>query len=285
MRRKLDLEIQVGIFVFAGILLSMLSILMLGGGNFIFQRTYELYANFPEVSGLTSGGAIRSGGIKIGRVAGVEFANNYNEIRVKMVIQNEFKNRIKKDSTVRISTQGMLGDKYAEVSGGTPEAPVADEGDTLKPEVGKDLSSVLASSESVISLLKDTLVNVKSITADLNKNSEHLFIGLSGTAKNLNTLTAELNRGNGINNLNQTLLNLKVLTQKINNGEGTIGALLNDSTLYEDLKNLVGGATRNKVLKFFVRQAVKSNDNAVIEKNEQQEKADAEKIDKKPASN
>ena len=56
--------------------------------------------------------------------------------------------------------------------------------------------------------------------------------------------------------------NLRTVTDKVKNGEGTIGALLTDASLYEDLKNLIGGANRNTVLKFFVRQAVKSSDEA-----------------------
>lgn len=54
------------------------------------------------------------------------------------------------------------------------------------------------------------------------------------------------------------------------------------SSLYEDLKGLIGGANRSNVLKFFVRQAVKSNDDAAVEKKEEQRSIDSK--GKGPAS-
>jgi hypothetical protein len=75
--------------------------------------------------------------------------------------------------------------------------------------------------------------------------------------------------------------NFRVISERMKNGEGTIGALFSDATLYEDLKNLVGGANRNNVLKFFVRQAVKSSDDAAAEK---QDESKERKKNKGPAS-
>ena len=64
--------------------------------------------------------------------------------------------------------------------------------------------------------------------------------------------------GNMAQELEATLKILRSVSEKVKNGEGTIGALFTDASLYEDLKGLIGGANRSNVLKFFVRQAVKS---------------------------
>lgn len=45
------------------------------------------------------------------------------------------------------------------------------------------------------------------------------------------------------------------ILDKIDRGEGTLGLLLNDPTLYEDLKLLVGGAQRSLVVRSLVRMA------------------------------
>jgi phospholipid/cholesterol/gamma-HCH transport system substrate-binding protein len=47
--------------------------------------------------------------------------------------------------------------------------------------------------------------------------------------------------------------NLNVVLEKVNRGEGTLGLLLNDPTLYEDLKLLVGGAQRSRVVRSLIR--------------------------------
>jgi phospholipid/cholesterol/gamma-HCH transport system substrate-binding protein len=53
---------------------------------------------------------------------------------------------------------------------------------------------------------------------------------------------------------------LNSILAKIDRGEGTIGLLLNDPTLYEDLKLLVGGARRSAVVRTMVRLSTDSGD-------------------------
>ena len=43
---------------------------------------------------------------------------------------------------------------------------------------------------------------------------------------------------------------------KIDKGKGSLGALINDPTLYEDIKYLMGGAKRSTILKYFMQQFI-----------------------------
>lgn len=82
-------------------------------------------------------------------------------------------------------------------------------------------------------------------------------------ASNLKEVTKQLKSGGAISELNQTMKNLNAVTEKVKNGEGTIGALFADASSTKILKKmLLAAPIRNKVLKFFVRQAVKSTDEA-----------------------
>lgn len=49
---------------------------------------------------------------------------------------------------------------------------------------------------------------------------------------------------------------LNNILKKVDRGEGTIGLLVNDPSLYEDLRRLLGGAQRSVVLRSMVRMAV-----------------------------
>ena len=53
---------------------------------------------------------------------------------------------------------------------------------------------------------------------------------------------------------------LNSILAKIDRGEGSLGLLLNDPTLYEDLKILVGGAQRSTVVRSLIRMAVEAGD-------------------------
>lgn len=282
MRRKVDIEIKAGLFLAFGLFVAMATVLMMGGAKSMFQKNYRIYLAVADVGGLAKGAAIRSGGLKIGRVDEITFTQNYEGVKVTLLIEEGFKERVRQDSLVRFQTQGVLGDKYLEVTGGSPDQPVIAEGGSIQAEAGKDLSSMLADGGNAVQLLKENLANLKVITGSMAQNNQmaHIMKDLQATMANMKEFSQSMKDSKATAELGATLKNLRAVTDKLNKGEGTIGALLSDASLYEDLKNLIGGANRNNVLKFFVRQAVKSNDEAAQEKQQDEKK----KTGKEPAS-
>ena len=267
MRRKLDVELKAGIFLFAGIVVCMLTILMMGGAKTVFERHYRLHMEINDANGIAKGAAIRSGGLKIGTVEDITFTANYGAVNVVMKINEDYHERVRQDSTVRFQTQGVLGDKFLEITGGSPDQPVIPDGGLITSESGKDFSAIVAEGSNAVALLKENLANLKVITGAMAEKGQMASImkDLQATSANLKEFTGDM-KGAGVGKeLATTLKNLKVVSERLKNGEGTIGALFADSSLYEDLKNLIGGANRNNVLKFFVRQAVKSSDEAAEE--------------------
>lgn len=267
MRRKLDVEMKAGIFLFLGIIVSMITIIMMGGGKSLMERYYPIYMEVADSGGLAKGAAVRSGGLKIGRVQEITFNENYESVRITLLIEEGYRQRIRQDSLVRFQTQGVLGDKFLEITAGTSSAPVIEAGGSIQAEAGKDLSTVLADGSSAVQLLKENLANLKVITGSMAQKNQmaNIMKDLETTTSNLKELTHNLKSSNLSGELAATLKNLRQVSEKVKNGEGTIGALFTDATLYEDLKGLIGGANRNNVLKFFVRQAVKSSDDAASE--------------------
>lgn len=274
MRRKLDTEVKAGIFLFFGLVVAMATILMMGGAKTFFDKYYRLNMEVADAAGVGKGAAIRSGGLKIGTVEEISFTENYAGVKVTMKINQDYQQRIRQDSTVRFQTQGVLGDKYLEITGGSPDQAVLQDGGMIQAEAGKGLSEVLGEGANAVALLKDNLANLKVITSAIAQKNQmaNIMRDLEVTTANLKDLSTEM-KGAGVGKeLASTMKNLKVVSERLKNGEGTIGALFADSSLYEDLKNLIGGANRNNVLKFFVRQAVKSSDEAAAEKEKQDEK-------------
>jgi ABC-type transporter Mla subunit MlaD len=280
MRRKLEIEMQAGIFIFIGLVAAMITILMMGGGQSLFEKTYKINLTVSDTAGLAKGGSVSSGGVKIGVIDEIKFSDNYEDVRIILKISESARQRIREDSVVRFQTQGVLGDKYLEVLGGSPDKPPVPDGGSIQVEQGKDLSAVFAEGSTALGLLKDNLANLKVLTSAIAKRNqmESIMKDLADTSANLKDISQRFRDSNAMAELGSTMKNLRVATDKIKNGEGTIGALVNDASLYEDLKNLIGGANRNTVLKFFVRQAVKSSDDAAA-KAEAGQKSD--KADKK----
>lgn len=267
MRKKIDIEVKAGIFVFFGLLLSMATILLMGGADSLFQKNFHLNVLMPDANGIAKGTVVRSGGLKIGRVDSITFSENYETVKVTMLLQEDYRKRLHMDSLVRVQTQGVLGDKFFDITPGSSEKPTLSDGATIEVEASKDLSSMLAEGEGAMQLLKENLVNLRSITSEISAHNhlQHIMKDMADTTSNLKAVSEQLKTGPAVTELNQTMKNIRVVSERVKNGEGTIGALFTDASLYEDLKHLIGGANRNNVLKFFVRQAVKSSDDQEIQ--------------------
>jgi phospholipid/cholesterol/gamma-HCH transport system substrate-binding protein len=138
------------------------------------------------VNGLQTGNNVWFSGVKIGTVSTLNFFGK-SQVEVNMKIITKAQQYIRKDAKVKISNDGLIGNKILVIYGGTEESAVIEEGDTLAVE--KTFSS-----EDMINTLQDNNENLKSITNDL-----------------------------------------KTISRKLAAGEGTIGKLLNDSSVYENI--------------------------------------------------
>ena len=61
-------------------------------------------------------------------------------------------------------------------------------------------------------------------------------------------------------NVNAMSDDLRAIVARIRQGKGTIGALLVDPTVYEDIKSAVGNVERNQVLRALVRYSIKADE-------------------------
>lgn len=92
----------------------------------------------------------------------------------------------------------------------------------------------LVGSES--SKLSSILSNVEAITANFKNNGARI----DAVMKNLNTMTdkvAALNFEQTVNNANKAMADLQGMINDMKNGKGTLGALLNDRQMYDNLTN------------------------------------------------
>jgi phospholipid/cholesterol/gamma-HCH transport system substrate-binding protein len=67
--------------------------------------------------------------------------------------------------------------------------------------------------------------------------------------------------GNMLSDLGSAAADIKAITAKVAKGEGSLGGILSDPTVYEDLREVVGNVKRNRVLRSLVRFAIDNNDN------------------------
>jgi phospholipid/cholesterol/gamma-HCH transport system substrate-binding protein len=59
-----------------------------------------------------------------------------------------------------------------------------------------------------------------------------------------------------VDDLSAAAVSLKNITGRVDRGEGSLGALVNDPTAYEDLKTILGNVKRNRLLRELVRLTI-----------------------------
>ena len=61
-------------------------------------------------------------------------------------------------------------------------------------------------------------------------------------------------------NLASASADIKKITSKIAAGEGSLGGIINDPTLYDDLRTILGNVKRNRVLRSLVRLSISNEE-------------------------
>lgn len=109
--------------------------------------------------------------------------------------------------------------------------------------IASTLTSLEATSKKVDHLVgsegsrvSSILANVEAISSNLKKNNEKI----NAILDNINTVTDQVAAANfkqTIENANKAMADLQSIVSKVNNGEGSLGMLVNDAKMYENLNN------------------------------------------------
>ena len=132
---------RVGVLVVLAVLFLSIGVFLIGNKDLLFSSTYRLKADFQNVAGLNNGAEVRIGGIHQGTVKEIDLPSQPDgKVTVVMNLRTPTRNIVKKDSRASIKTEGLLGDKYVEISFGSPKAEAVGNYDTIASETPKDMS-------------------------------------------------------------------------------------------------------------------------------------------------
>lgn len=209
--------IRVGLFFVLGLALAWITFESLNGGEVFRKRGYTVIAPFDNLKGLKTGDEVQMAGVKIGSVATTRLAPG----RVEAVLNIDTGVQVPDDAVASVETSSLLGSQHLAVSFGK-SAVMLKEGDTMQTKSTVDINEVIARLGSLGAKLEDVADNIGKA-----------FGGENGSGSLLNRLD-QLVTDNGPQ-LTETVGNLRDITARIKNGEGTIGKLVNDPRLHDEL--------------------------------------------------
>lgn len=185
-------EFRLGLFIAATLIILAVGVFLIGSNQTLFQSTYPLQADFRNASGLSLGADVRVGGIQKGNVRRIDLPKHPDgNVVVVMDLRKETRDVLKEDSVASIKSEGLVGDKYVEISFGSPGAPKLKDWDRLKSEPPIDISDLFTKADQILDTAHAAILSVA-----------------------------------------ETAGNMTSITSKIKNGQGTVGALINDRSVY-----------------------------------------------------
>jgi phospholipid/cholesterol/gamma-HCH transport system substrate-binding protein len=268
-----NFKVRLGLFIIGGLAIFVLAIFIIGKQKNLFNPVFHLTTTFYNVSGLQVGNNVRFSGINVGTVNGIKIIND-STVRVEMIIRKEIKQFIKSDSEVAIGSEGLIGDRLLIITQGSLNSAEVSEDQELVSAEPVEMDDIIVS-------LKVTAENVEVVTAELaeimltinqGKGTLGKLIQDSTIAKNIDEAIANLKKSSeGIDEtIEVTKVNVfafmeslkttagkteiasqqlgEIMTQ-INSGEGTIGKLIQDTTMAYNLnETLINLSTGSKGL-------------------------------------
>ena len=250
-------QTKVGAFLAIGLFVLLGSIFMLGSNKSYFQDVFKIRAYFDSVQGLNKGSVVSLSGVKVGNVEAINFDGVKNLVEVVIRIDSEFKNKIRKDSRLELRTQGALGDKFLFISPGTNISEFLQNNDEVSADYGNDILSIInkrgSEGEKVFDVINEVHQLLKSINAQ-NKVPQ-LISRLDTAAGNLSEVSQRLNTTLKNGNLDRSMTKLEKIVDKVDRGEGTLGALINDRSIHERIKSILGAGQKNQQVKQILKSS------------------------------
>lgn len=273
---KLTKEIKIALVAIVGILIMYFGINFLKGMN-LFSTNNTYFITFDDIQGLGASTPIYADGYKVGTVDGLEYDYKENgPIKVKVDIIKDLripqgsKAEIVKDLMGNLQVNLLLANNPRErvepggIIPGAVNGGMMDKAASLVPVVEKmlpKLDSILTSVNALLAApaLAASLHNVETITSNLTVSTRELNTLMAGLNKqvpgmigkangvldNTNRLTANLaslDVQGTLNKVNQTLESAHQFTEKLNSNQGSLGLLMNDTKLYDNLTSTMSHA-------------------------------------------
>ena len=235
MAKQVVNNIKLGVFVLAGLCFLVLLLFMIGKNAHLIGANYKLRARFDNIQGLVVGNNVRYAGIEAGTVKKIEILND-TVIEVTMVLGDKMQPIIHKNAMVSIGTEGVVGNKVVNIFPAHSPGELAQDGDLLVTRKSVDTDEMLQTLDKtnrdiaiIAEELKKTIQRIENNTAMWSLLEDHTLPDhVRSSLSNIHTAT---------NTINDLVGDLQIIVADVKNGKGSIGELLRDSTMVQNLND------------------------------------------------
>ncbi|MBN1257928.1 MAG: MCE family protein [Planctomycetes bacterium] len=227
MSKQTRLEITIGVFAIAAVLVVAGMILAFGGGANLFAKTYDVNIKFKHVGDLLAGAPVKLGGVKVGFIKDISLLEDGHVQAIAAIAISEGPGaiKLKEGTTAFINVSGIVGDTFVELVPGDGEKDLQD---IENPEIIESGGNMMQNMQTASAMAIDTIANVKIAINNLNdiigdkdfkknihatvantvkiaEKAEAIMTDLKGTTENIRALASDEN----LATVNEILENVK----------------------------------------------------------------------------
>jgi phospholipid/cholesterol/gamma-HCH transport system substrate-binding protein len=228
-------EIRAGVFLLLSFAVLVVMVFAVSDIQSLFKTKKEVKVLFLFSDGIEKNAQVRLSGIKVGKVADIRVAPEFAD-KIELTLSILSETVIKQDTKAAIKSLGLVGGKYVELTGGTPQARLLAPGGMIIGEESFKLEDLTKAALDVAGKLKNVATNLDRMLGD-----PALAKSLKTTIRNLQEVSANVKEmTENKEEVAQTLKNLPVLLKKIDESADNLKALTekSDKIVGDNKKNI-----------------------------------------------
>jgi len=233
--KKKSTDIWVGIFVVVGILLLIFMTLKIERFQIGKEKGYLVSVYFDTAAGLVKNASVRVAGVSVGMVEKISL----DEGKAKVTFHLPNNIAIYRDAKAYLKAEGFLGEKYVEITLGSPSHPRVEPGGVIEQGTPPaDMESFLSKMSDVGEDIREAIKPVSEILKSVDSKKVEKMVN------NLDTFSGQLpvlakDSKETLQKAKDAFASLEDIGEKVKKGEGTLGKLITDEAIYEEAKKTI----------------------------------------------
>ena len=198
MAKMMTNEVKTGLLVV--ICLTILIVFTVSVGKIsMFGKQYRIQVLFNWVAGLENDAPVRLSGVNAGKVEDVKLIYRGDETKVLLTLVLDSDAKVREDSKAHVTTLGLMGEKYVELTAGSSGKPFLKPGKTIEGEDPLQMEELVKIGKQIAAEVEATLGDIRKLTnhidelvVDNREDIDETIGNLNRTTKNLEEFSYDL---------------------------------------------------------------------------------------------